>query len=65
MEWFIDLSNPLKKRLNIIVAMPYHLMDWDNNVAKKASLLYKNDIDVGQMVKIKPLFNNIKRLESN
>jgi hypothetical protein len=60
MEWFIDLSNPSKKRLNIIVAM-----DWDKNVAKNTSLLYKNGIDVGQMVKIKLLFNNIKRLESN
>jgi hypothetical protein len=40
--------------------MPYHWMDWDKNVAKKTSLLYTNNIDVGQMVKIKLIFNNIK-----
>jgi hypothetical protein len=40
-------------------------MDWDKNVVKKTSLFRKNDIDVGQMVKIKLLFSNIKRLESN
>jgi hypothetical protein len=65
MEWFIDLSNPSEKGLNIIVAMPYHQMDWYKNVVKKTSLFCKNDIDVGQMVKIKLLFSNIKRLESN
>jgi hypothetical protein len=65
MYWLIDLSNPWEKGMNIIVAMPYHQMDWDKNVAKETSLFYKNDIDVGQMVKIKLPFNDIKRLESN
>ncbi len=60
MEWSTGLSNPWGKGLNIIVAMPYHWMDWDKNVAKKTSLLYTNNIDVGQMVKIKLIFNNIK-----